>query len=251
MFKELKLYFTNRSRYNQWRRYKKIQKAYRKKLIKQAKEFCPWSGWYMYKMTTTMLEFYHKTYAAGDLCYSEESRIKKIANQTEKALEFARDNSLAIGAHIGFPDIAGFGNRKMELPDEELEAIVLYQVGAISSYAQSMGLEIEHVRCHGAMYEMLNSDIEFAKKLAYAIKKINPWLVLIVGNYETKETLEREVEINCAYEETFGENSSIREFREGSHKPDTLHFTSLECAKRAHQAKKPTPLNYNKVGAQL
>ncbi|MBQ3101927.1 LamB/YcsF family protein [bacterium] len=169
----------------------------------------------------------------------------------KKALEFARDNSLAIGAHIGFPDIAGFGNRKMELTDEELEAIVLYQIGAISSYAQSMGLEIEHVRCHGAMYEMLNSDIEFAKKVAFAIKKINPWLVLIVGNFETKETLENVTQINCAYEETFSEKSSIREFREGSHKPDTLHFTSLECAKRAHQAKKPTPLNYNKVGAQI
>ncbi len=169
----------------------------------------------------------------------------------KKALEFARDNSLAIGAHIGFPDIAGFGNRKMELTDDELEAIVLYQIGAISSYAQSLGLEIEHVRCHGAMYEMLNSDIEFAKKVARAVKHVNPWLVLIVGNYETKELLEREEEINCAYEETFSEKSSIREFRESMHKPDTLHFVSLECAKRAHQAKKPTPLNYNKVGAQI
>lgn len=169
----------------------------------------------------------------------------------KKALEFARDNSLAIGAHIGFPDIAGFGNRKMELSDEELEAVVVYQIGAIASYAQSMGLEIEHVRCHGAMYEMLNLDIEFAKRVAHAIKRVNPWLALIVGNYETKEILESEVEINCAYEETFGEKSSIREFRESTHKPDTLHFTSLECAMRAHQAKKPTPFNYNKVGAQI
>ncbi len=169
----------------------------------------------------------------------------------KKALEFARDNSLAVGAHIGFPDIAGFGNRKMELTNEELEAIVLYQIGAISSYAQSLGLEIEHVRCHGAMYEALNSDIEFAKNVAAAIKKINPWLVLVVGNYETKEILERDTQINCAYEETFSENSSIREFREALRTPDTLHFTSLESARKAHQAKKPTPLNYNKVGGQL
>ena len=89
MFKGLKLYFTNKTRHKQWRRYKKLQKAYRKQLIKQAKAFCPWSGWYMHKMMTTMLEFYHKTYAAGDLCFSEESRVKKIANQTEKALEYA------------------------------------------------------------------------------------------------------------------------------------------------------------------
>lgn len=91
MFKELKLYFTNRSRYNQWRRYNKRQKAFRKEMIKQAKEFCPWTGWYMHKMITTMLEFYNKTYEAGDCCYSEEQRVKRVAAQTKKALDFAHD----------------------------------------------------------------------------------------------------------------------------------------------------------------
>lgn len=79
MSKMLNLYFKDKPYYDQCRRYRKRQKAFRKKLKKQAKEFCPWSGWYMHEMIKTMLEFYHKTYLAGDCCWSEESRIEEIA----------------------------------------------------------------------------------------------------------------------------------------------------------------------------
>lgn len=89
MFKTLKLYFTDRPYYEQVKRFNKLQKEYRKKLVKQAKEFRPWSGWYLNEMVKTMLEFYNKTYEAGDCCWSTESRLTKITNQTEKALLFA------------------------------------------------------------------------------------------------------------------------------------------------------------------
>ena len=168
-----------------------------------------------------------------------------------KAIEFACENNVAIGAHIGFPDIAGFGNRKMQLSEEEIEALVVYQIGAISSFSKAYDLEIEHVRCHGAMYEMLNQDATFAISLARAVKKVNPWLWLFVGNAEIKKQIEDEVDINCALEATFSENSTIREFRELENKPDTLHFTSLEAAKKAYDVKKPTPVAYNKVGGQV
>ena len=91
MFKTLKLYFTNRPYYNQRKQYNKLQKEYRKKLVEQAKEFCPWSGWYMHAMMKTMLEFYHKTYEAGNCCWSVKERVKKIAAQTKKALDYAHD----------------------------------------------------------------------------------------------------------------------------------------------------------------
>jgi hypothetical protein len=79
MFRGIKLWFTDRNYYYQRKRYVKLQKEYRKKLTKQAKEFCPWSGYYMHEMIKTMLEFYHKTYLAGDCCWSEEGRIEEIA----------------------------------------------------------------------------------------------------------------------------------------------------------------------------
>lgn len=91
MFKSIRFWFTDRTKHKQWKRYAKRQKAYRRKLVKQAKEFCPWSGWYMHEMMKTMLEFYNKTYEAGDCCHSTEERVKKIAAQTRKALEYAED----------------------------------------------------------------------------------------------------------------------------------------------------------------
>lgn len=169
----------------------------------------------------------------------------------KKALQFAKENNVTIGAHIGYADIAGFGARKIELNDEELETTILYQIGAISSFAQAMNLEIEHVRLHGAMKNELNSNIEFAKKTAQAIKKFNPWLNLFVSNPETKEILEKETGIKCAYEVNFDDFGSIRQIRELEIKPDTIHFKSTEGALRAREVLKPTPVNYNRVGGQI
>lgn len=173
------------------------------------------------------------------------------AMSIKKALLFAKENNLAVGAHIGYPDISGFGQRTMELDNEEIEALVLYQVGAIQAFAKSMGLEIEHVRCHGAMNNKLSNDVEFAKTVASAIKKVNPWLNLYVQNAEIKKAIEEEVKINCAYEVTFGDNMSIRQIREMEVIPETIHFTSLENAKRAYDVIKPTPVNYNRVSEQV
>lgn len=91
MFRAIKLYFTDRNYYHQRKRYMKLQKEFRNKLIKQAKEFCPWSGWYMNEMVKTMLEFYNKTYTAGDCCWSDKCRVQQIANQTDKALQAAAE----------------------------------------------------------------------------------------------------------------------------------------------------------------
>lgn len=90
MFKDIKLFFTDRPYYEQRKRYLKRQKAVRKKLKKQIKEFCPWSGYYMHKMIQTMLEFYQEAYEAGDCAWSEETRTKQIAGQIAKAVEHAK-----------------------------------------------------------------------------------------------------------------------------------------------------------------
>lgn len=166
------------------------------------------------------------------------------------ALIFAQENNKAIGAHIGYPDIQGFGKRKMDLSPEELEAVVVYQVSAISEYAKTFDLVLEHVRLHGALKEAVNESEEIATIVANAIKKVNPWLNLIVQNPEIKKVVEN-VGLKSAYEVDFSSNSSIREIRELDIKPDTLHFKSLEDIKRAYDVIKPTPVNYNRVQSQI
>ena len=89
MFRGIKLWFTNKPYYHQRKRYMKLQKTYRAKLQKQAKEFCPWSGWYIHEMVKTMLEFYEKTYTAQDCCWTTEEHTNKVAEQVRIALDFS------------------------------------------------------------------------------------------------------------------------------------------------------------------
>jgi hypothetical protein len=91
MFHGIKLWFTDRNYYYQRKRYMKLQNEYCKKLTKQAKEFCPWSGYYMHKMIKTMLEFYYKTYEAKDCCWSESAWNGKVAESLKKAVDAAND----------------------------------------------------------------------------------------------------------------------------------------------------------------
>ena len=89
LFNGIKLYFTDRPYYEQWKRYTKLQKRARKAMKLQAKEFCPWSGWYMNEMIKLMLKFYTETYEAGDCCWREtESRLER-ARDMRQALDYA------------------------------------------------------------------------------------------------------------------------------------------------------------------
>ena len=164
-----------------------------------------------------------------------------------KAFLYALDNNVALCAHIGYPDIQGFGLRSMKLNDEELEAIVTYQVSAIVAYAKTFDLEIESIRCHGALRDELNSNEHSAFVIASAIKKINPWLNLIVNNENIKNIVEN-TGLKAALEYEFKENDDMNSISKSF---DTIHFTSLEDIKKAYNVIKPVPVNYKRVESQI
>ena len=118
----------------------------------------------------------------------------------KRAMELCKENNVAIGAHIAFPDIQGFGNRPMNLSSEEIEAIVIYQLGAIQSFAKANNTEIEFVRPHGAMWEMAAKDFEFSKNIANSIKKVSEWFVYYGAAGETLSMVEQETNIRVAKE---------------------------------------------------
>ena len=97
----------------------------------------------------------------------------------ESALESIRYYGLALGAHIGYPDLAGFGRREIHLTSSELRASILYQIGALSGLARTCGLEITQVRPHGFLYRQMNHDIRIATIVAKAIAEYDRWLVLL------------------------------------------------------------------------
>lgn len=164
-----------------------------------------------------------------------------------KAFLYAADNNVAICAHIGYPDIQGFGKRAMKMEDDELEATIIYQVGAIIAYAKTYNLEIEAVRCHGALKKELNENEHSASVIARAIQKISPWLNLIIQNEDMKEIISNEG-VKTALEYEFKTGDDINSI---SKKIDTIHFTSLEDIRQAYNTEKPVPINYKRVQNQI
>jgi UPF0271 protein len=97
----------------------------------------------------------------------------------EAALEETRYYGLSLGAHIGYPDLAGFGRREMHLPPSELRASILYQLGALAGLARTLGFDISQVRPHGFLYRQVSSDLRIALTVARAIAEFDKWLVLV------------------------------------------------------------------------
>lgn len=99
-----------------------------------------------------------------------------IDRTIQKALKY----NLEIGAHPSYPDLQGFGRRRMEVGENELEPILRYQIGAIRAMTQSNGGHLNHVKPHGALYNYAAIHMSTAMAIVKAVKNISPELILYV-----------------------------------------------------------------------
>ena len=81
----------------------------------------------------------------------------------------AKAAGCTIGAHPAYPDLAGFGLRHMDLSPDEVQAVVQYQLGALDGFLKMEGMELHHVKCHGALYNRAAEDQAVADPLAEAV----------------------------------------------------------------------------------
>jgi 5-oxoprolinase (ATP-hydrolysing) subunit A len=91
----------------------------------------------------------------------------------------AAERGVVIGAHVAYPDLVGFGRRTMEVAPDELEADVLYQLGALEGICRVHGARVRYVKPHGALYHRVNSDPKQASALANAVALFDPSLPLL------------------------------------------------------------------------
>ena len=98
-----------------------------------------------------------------------------MARTVKKAIE----NKVAIGCHPGFPDLMGFGRRSMQVAPHELKNYVKYQIGALRAFVDAEGGRLQHVKPHGAMYNMAAKDELMAKAIAEAVYEVDSNLVLM------------------------------------------------------------------------
>lgn len=97
----------------------------------------------------------------------------------DATIRLAVAHGVGVGAHPGFPDMQGFGRREMNLSPEEVEAYVLFQIAALAGFARSAGVELVHVKPHGALYNMAARDPVMARSIARAVARFSKELVLV------------------------------------------------------------------------
>ena len=95
-----------------------------------------------------------------------------------ETVRLARDHGVAVGAHPGFADLAGFGRREMRLTPREAEDLVVYQIGALAGIAAAQGVRLHHVKPHGALYNMAARDAALAGAIARAVAAVDRSLIL-------------------------------------------------------------------------
>lgn len=102
-----------------------------------------------------------------------------------KTVQLAKKNGVKIGAHPGFLDLIGFGRREMKITKQEAKDYTKYQLGALTAFASSNGCNIQHVKPHGALYNMAAKDKELAMGICEAIYEVDKDIILL-GLYNSE-----------------------------------------------------------------
>lgn len=92
----------------------------------------------------------------------------------------ARERGVAVGAHPGFPDLWGFGRRNIPFSAAQIEYLVAYQIGASQAMARYCGHTLTHVKAHGALGNLTQTDPDVAAAVCRAIKAVDPSLICLV-----------------------------------------------------------------------
>lgn len=95
-----------------------------------------------------------------------------------ETVRLAIENGVAIGAHPGYPDLQGFGRRRMSMPANEVHDIVLYQISALKGICEAHGARLSHVKPHGALYNQAAGDAELADAIIAAVSRLDDELAV-------------------------------------------------------------------------
>ncbi len=95
-----------------------------------------------------------------------------------RTVHLALSHGVAIGAHPGLPDLAGFGRREMGVTPDTVYDLVAYQVGALQGVARAAGTRLAHVKAHGALYNMAARNASLAAAIATAVRDVDGSLLL-------------------------------------------------------------------------
>lgn len=96
----------------------------------------------------------------------------------DRVVKMAKERGVVVGAHPGYPDLMGFGRRKMTLSFQEVKNYVKYQIGALAAFTQSYGMKLNHVAPHGAMGNQCQYDEEISEAIVEAVLEFDKDLMI-------------------------------------------------------------------------
>ena len=96
-----------------------------------------------------------------------------------KTVRMAKERGVGIGAHPGLPDLVGFGRRLMDVSPSEVRNDVLYQIGSLYAFARAEGVQLQHVKPHGALYNIVAQDEELGRAVVEAVGEFDGDLILV------------------------------------------------------------------------
>lgn len=118
----------------------------------------------------------------------------------EKTVALAKNAGTAVGAHPGYNDLMGFGRRNMNISPAEAKAYIKYQLGALLAFTSSMDVKLQHVKPHGAFYNMAAVDLDLAMAICQGIYEVDKDIILLgLANSKMIEAANK-IGLRCASE---------------------------------------------------
>jgi len=118
----------------------------------------------------------------------------------ERSVKLAKQHNVAVGAHPGFPDLMGFGRREMKLSREEVKNYIIYQVGALQAFVRTVGTGLQHVKPHGALYNLAMKDTALARAIVEGITAFDSDLTVFTQAKSELAKVATKASLRVAYE---------------------------------------------------
>ena len=130
-----------------------------------------------------------------------------------RTVALAKEHGVAVGIHCGYRDLVGFGRREMNVSPEEIHDELLYQLGALREFCRLYGMEVQHVKPHGALYMVAARDEELSCAIVEAIQASDPGLLLFCmrasRTYEVARKLGQPVAVEFYADREYADDGQI------------------------------------------
>ena len=118
----------------------------------------------------------------------------------EKTIEISKKNNVSVGAHPSFNDPENFGRKRLNLPPNEIKKLVIDQINILSKIANNNGIEVTHVKPHGALNNMACENYDLAKIISESIIEVNKELIFLVPTGSQMEKAGKKLGMKIAAE---------------------------------------------------